>query len=162
MSFEIWWQDLAGDAPRAHRALWGLINVPAQAVPLLGERLRPAAALQADELKNLVQDLNSSQFARREAASRRLAEIGEEADPTLRQALATQPSAETRRRLERILSGQRPIPSPELLRSLRALQVLEAIGDEPARRVLSKLAEGASGSPLTREAQAALDRLAHR
>jgi hypothetical protein len=106
--------------------------------------------------------LNNAEFARRERASRRLAEFREEAEPTLRQALATQPAAEARRRLEQILNGPRPIPPPELLRSLRALQVLEAIGDEPARQVLSRLAEGASASPLTREARAALQRLAVR
>jgi hypothetical protein len=54
------------------------------------------------------------------------------------------------------------VRSPELLRSLRALQVLEAIGDEGARRVLARLAKGASASPLTREARVALDRLGHR
>jgi hypothetical protein len=158
---ETWWQDLAGDVPRAHRAIWGLVDAPAQAVPLLRERLRPAAALPADELQRLVQDLDSPRFPRRQDASRRLVEIGEEAEPTLRQTLAGKPSAETRRRLEQILSGPRRIPSPEVLRSLRAIQILEAIGDEPARRVLGKLAEGASASPLTREARAALDRLAH-
>jgi hypothetical protein len=42
------------------------------------------------------------------------------------------------------------------------LQILEAIGDEPARRVLARLAEGAPASRFTREARAALDRLAHR
>jgi hypothetical protein len=87
---------------------------------------------------------------------------GKEVEPTLRQALANKPSIEARRRLERILTGPRLVPAPEVLRSLRALQILEAIGDEPARRVLRRLAEGAPGSRLTREARAALDRLAHR
>jgi hypothetical protein len=159
---ETWWQDLAGDAPRAHRAIWGLVDVPAQAVPLLRDRLQPAVALPADELQRLVQDLDSPHFPRRKEASRRLAEYGDEAEPTLRQALANKPSAETRRRLEQILSGPRRIPAPELLRSLRAIQILEAIGDDPARRLLGKLADGAPASPLTREARAAVERLARR
>jgi WD40 repeat protein len=159
---ETWWKDLAGDAPRAHRAIWGLVDVPTQAVPLLRDRLRPAVALPADELQRLVQDLDSPQFSRREQASRRLTEFGEQAEPTLRQGLAKKPSAEARRRLEQVLSGPRLIPSSELLRSLRALQILEAIGDEPARRVLGRLAKGAPTSRLTLEAQAAIDRLAHR
>src|SRR5262249_45962337 len=45
---EGWWKDLAGGAPRAHRAIWSLVDVPAQAVPLLRDRLRPAASLPAD------------------------------------------------------------------------------------------------------------------
>jgi RNA polymerase sigma factor (sigma-70 family) len=155
---EAWWRDLAGDAPEAHRAIWGLAGVPAQAVPLLRDRLRPAPAPPADELGRLVQDLDSPHFPLREEASRRLAEFGEEAEPTLRLALADKPSAEARRRLERILAGPRLVRSPDLLRSLRALQILEAIGDEPSRRVLGRLAEGAPASPSTREARAALDR----
>jgi RNA polymerase sigma factor (sigma-70 family) len=159
---ETWWQDLAGDAPQAHRAIWSLANAPAQAVPILRDRLRPAVALPADELQRLLQDLDSPRFPRRAEASRRLAEFREDAEPTLRQALADKPSAEARQRLERILAGPRLVPAPDLLRSLRALQILEAIGDEPARRELGRLAEGAPASRLTREARAALERLAHR
>ena len=131
-------------------------------MPLLRDRLRPAVALPADELQRLVQDLDSLRFRRREEASRWLAEFGEDAEPTLRQALANKPSAEARQRLERILAAPRLVRSPDLLRSLRALQILEAIGDEPAHRLLGRLAEGAPASRLTREARAAVDRLAHR
>jgi RNA polymerase sigma factor (sigma-70 family) len=159
---ETWWRHLAGDAPEAHRAIWGLAGVPTEAVPLLRDRLRPAAALPADELQRLVRDLDSSDFQRREEASRRLTAFGEDAEPTLRQALANKPSAEVRRRLERILAGPRLVRSPDQLRSLRALQVLEAIGDQPARRLLGNLAAGAPPSRLTREARAALERLSHR
>src|SRR5438046_3000364 len=66
---EAWWQNLAGDVPRAHRAIWGLAGAPAQAVPLLRDALRPAVALPAHELRRLVQDLDSPRFARREEAS---------------------------------------------------------------------------------------------
>jgi RNA polymerase sigma factor (sigma-70 family) len=159
---EAWWRHLAGDAPEAHRAIWGLAGVPARAVPLLRGRLRPAVALPAGELQRLVQELDSSDFRRREEASRRLSQFGEDAEPTLRQALANKPSPEARRRLERILSGPRLVRSPELLRSLRALQILEAIADRPARRLLGDLAAGAPSSRLTREARAALERLSHR
>jgi RNA polymerase sigma factor (sigma-70 family) len=159
---ETWWQDLAGDAPQAHRAIWSLAGVPAQAVQFLRDRLQPAVPLPADELQRLVQDLDSPRFRRREEASRRLAEFGEDAEPTLRQALADKPSTEARQRLERILAAPRRVRSPDLLRSLRSLQILEAIGDEPARRLLVHLAEGPPASRLTREARAAFDRLAHR
>jgi RNA polymerase sigma factor (sigma-70 family) len=161
-TLETWWRDLAGDAPVAHRAIWSLASVPAQAVPLLRDRLKPALPLPADELQRLLKDLDSPQFRRRDEASRRLADFGEDAEPTLRHALANKPSAEVRQRLERILAGPRVVRSPDLLRTLRALQVLEAIGDQPARALLGKLAEGAPASPLTREARAAMDRLAHR
>jgi RNA polymerase sigma factor (sigma-70 family) len=159
---EAWWRDLAGDAAQAHRAIWSLADVPAQAVPFLRDRVHPAAALPADELRTLVQDLDSPRFPRREEASRRLAEFGEDAEPALRRALADKPSVEVRQRLERILARPRPIPAPDALRSLRALQVLEAIGDDPARRALRTLAEGAPDARLTREARAALERVTQR
>src|SRR5260370_24350468 len=98
---ETWYTDLAGDATRAHRAIWGLVDVPAQAVPLLRDRLRPAGALPAEELQRLVQDLDKPQFPRREEASRRLVERGEQAEPTLPQALPDQPSAPTHPELGR-------------------------------------------------------------
>jgi RNA polymerase sigma factor (sigma-70 family) len=159
---ETWWRDLAGDAAQAHRAIWSLVDVPAQAVPLLRDRVRRATALAADELRSLVQDLDSPRFPRRAEASRRLAELGEDAEPALRRALADKPSAEARQRLERILANPRAIPTPEALRSLRALQILEAIGDEPARRLLGTLAAGAPDARLTREARAAVERLRRR
>jgi hypothetical protein len=159
---ETWWQDLVGDAPQAHRAIWSLAGVPAQAVQFLRDRLQPAVPLPAAELQRLVQDLDSPRFRRREEALRQLAEFGEDAEPTLRQALADKPSTEARQRLERILAAPRLVRSPDLLRSLRSLQILEAIGDEPARRLLVHLAEGPPASRLTREARAAFDRLAHR
>jgi hypothetical protein len=113
-------------------------------------------------LRRLVRDLDSPEFKRREEASRRLTEFGEDAEPALRRALAGKPSAEARQRLERILAGPRLVRSPDLLRSLRALEVLEAIGDGSAHRLLTKLAEGAPTCRLTREARAALERLGHR
>jgi hypothetical protein len=50
-------------------------------------------------------------------------------------------------------------PSPNRLRGLRALQVLEDVGTPEARKVLESLADGAAGAPLTRDAKAALERL---
>jgi hypothetical protein len=52
--------------------------------------------------------------------------------------------------------------SPERLRAWRALEVLEHIGTRPARDVLKNIAGGAPGVALTREARAALGRLARR
>jgi hypothetical protein len=128
----------------------------------LRDRLQPAVAPPAEELQRWVQDLDNASFRRREDASRRLAEFGEDAEPTLREALKRQPSAESRQRLERLLSGPRQVRSPELLRSLRAIQMLEAIGDGSARGLLDQLAEGAPDARLTREARAARDRLKER
>src|SRR5262249_14954338 len=49
--------------------------------------------------------------------------------------------------------------SGELLRSLRALEVLEDIGTPPAQQVLQTLAEGFPEARITWEAKASLSRL---
>jgi hypothetical protein len=52
--------------------------------------------------------------------------------------------------------------SPEWRRTVRALQVLEAVGTPEARQVLGKLACGLSEDKLTQEAKESLRRLERR
>jgi hypothetical protein len=52
------------------------------------------------------------------------------------------------------------VPPGDALRSVRALQVLEAIGTPEARAVLERLAQGAAEAVETHDARAALRRLA--
>jgi hypothetical protein len=75
--------------------------------------------------------------------------------------LAANPSLEVRRRLESILINiDRALPAAEVLRRLRAIQMLEQIGSPEARRVLIMMAGGAPAAWETQEAQASLQRLA--
>jgi RNA polymerase sigma factor (sigma-70 family) len=157
------WADLASvDARTAHAAIWGIVAVPERAVAFLGARLRPAAPLRGDEIRKLLADLDSTQYERREAASRRLADLGEMAEAALEEALKADPSAEKRRRIEQLLATPRVVRIPEQLRSLRAVEALEHIGNGEARRVLEGIAGGAPGARLTREARASLERLSRR
>ena len=55
---------------------------------------------------------------------------------------------------------ERPALSPEELRALRAVELLEQLDTPGARRLLRSLAGGAAGARLTREAKEALDRSA--
>jgi RNA polymerase sigma factor (sigma-70 family) len=160
---ESWWTDLAGpDAPQAHVAIWKLVASPEQTLPLLRERLHPVAAIPANELRTLLADLDSNQFDRRQAAWQRLTDLEEQAEPILRQALQDNPSLEKRRRIESLLSVPRVVKSPDKLRDLRAVEVLEQIGTAEAREILKSLAKGAPEARLTQEANASLDRLAMR
>jgi hypothetical protein len=59
--------------------------------------------------------------------------------------------------MEKMVTGQPP--PPDVLRSLRAVRVLQLIGTADAKDVLQTLAKGAPGDRLTREAEAALKRL---
>jgi hypothetical protein len=55
-----------------------------------------------------------------------------------------------------------PVVPPPVLRAVRAVAVLEDVGTPPARRILEALAGGEPEAILTREARAALRRLAQR
>src|SRR5207302_1059087 len=80
------WVDLRGDAAIANRAVWALARAPRLSVPLLAEKLRPAAADPA-ELDRLAADLDADSFAARERATTALAKHGEAAVPALRKLL---------------------------------------------------------------------------
>jgi RNA polymerase sigma factor (sigma-70 family) len=154
------WADLAStDAARAYRAEQVLFGAGGEAVALLKERLRPSAAVDAKRVDQLLADLDSDEFAVRETAARELEGLGEGAEPALRQALAGRPSAEVRRRVEGLLEKLDVAHTPERLRAVRALEVLEYVGTEEARKLLRQLATGAPEARLTREAKAALGRL---
>jgi WD40 repeat protein len=159
---EALWADLAGEDPaRALAAVAQLADAPAAAVALLRERLHPAQAPPADELREALTGLDAPEFAHREAAARRLEAWGEPAHPALREALAGKPSPEVRRRLEALLAEPWRVREEDRPR-LRAIRALEAIGTAEARQVLKALAAGTAEARLTRQAKAALERLAGR
>jgi RNA polymerase sigma factor (sigma-70 family) len=156
------WDDLAsGDYAHVKRAIERLAAGPDQAVLLLRKRLQPAVAPDAKRTARLIDDLGSDDFDTRERAFRALQALGEPAEPALRQAFMTAAPLELRRRLERLLDEiDRTATSPQWLRTIRALQVLELTATADASQLLQSLAQGAPGARLTRAAQAARDRLA--
>jgi WD40 repeat protein len=160
-----WWADLAGaDAGRAYAAVWRLAELPEEtAVSFLRRYLRPAPEADPREVQKQIDALDSDTFAVREQAFKRLEGLGGAAVPALLRALAKGPPLEVRRRLEKLLALEagRPFP-PEVLRRLRALQVLERVASKGARRLLAELARGAAHAPETEEATAALERLSRR
>jgi RNA polymerase sigma factor (sigma-70 family) len=157
------WDDLGNvDAARADRAIWALVAAGQQALPVLRKNLPPTPAPHPD-WRAWVKDLDSEQFAVRNKASHALEALGEKAYPLLQKALTDAASLEVRRRIEKLLGRLNyPLISPNTIRELRTVEVLEHIGTAQARQVLRKLAEGASGSRLTDAARASLERLAKR
>jgi RNA polymerase sigma factor (sigma-70 family) len=155
-----WLSALAGDdAHVAWIAIWKMTAAPRQVLPLLRQRLRPAEAFPADEASRLIDDLDSSDFDKREGASKRLADLGERVVPALEKALKTAPSLEKRRRIESLLPTSDVVRSREILQAVRAIEVLEHIGTEEAQQVLKTLAQGMAESRITREAKRSLERL---
>lgn len=158
------WRDLGGDdAERADQAVGALTAHADQSVPFFDKHLSPATAVDPKRLAMLIADLASDQFAIRENAAAELARWREQSEPALRQALAAKQSLETRRRIERVLAKLRvPLAASKLLRSIRAVEVLERIGTDPARKLLTRLAAGPPNARLTQEAAMALARMPRR
>jgi hypothetical protein len=161
------WAELAGaDAAKAYTAHWQLIAVPAQSVPFIRERLRPAQPLEAaraEEIRRRIADLDSDSFAARQQAEGRLAEIGQVAEPFLRDAMIKAPSAEAKRRLEQLLDRSETLhTSGDDLRAMRTVEVLERISTPEARKLLAELAGGDPTAALTRQAREAREALGRR
>jgi hypothetical protein len=119
--------------------------------------------MSAEPVARWLAELDHDQFTVRERATEELAKLGPMVAPVLRKTLDGSPPLEMRRRAERLLQQlQEAVPSPERLRALRALEVLEEVGTPAARRVLEELAGGAADAELTVGARRTLERLGRR
>jgi WD40 repeat protein/beta-lactamase regulating signal transducer with metallopeptidase domain len=158
------WTDLSGeDAGKAFQSLLTLAGDPKQAVSFLSERLKPAAAVDLKQVERWIADLESDRFAVRQEAATNLVKAGEQVVPSLQKVLASQPTIETRKRVEELvekLTGG--TLTGEQLRFVRSVETLERIGTPEARQLLQTLSQGAPGALTTRQAQEALDRLQKR
>jgi WD40 repeat protein len=160
------WADLAGDdAPKAYRAI-GRLAAAKGSVSFLNDKLQQAAQAtlkQQERIPALLADLDAESFKVRDKASRDLAELGDLAEPMLRQALTRKLSVESRRRIKGLLEKLNgAAPHPESLRMIRAIEALERTATPEARQVLETLAKGPGEPRITEEAKASLERLAKR
>jgi WD40 repeat protein len=157
---DAWWQALAGDdAVKAFAAVGDFVAAPKQAVAYLQGQVKPAAPLDPKRIAELLAQLDSKQYKAREQATRELLKLGDQLVPVLDKALAANPPAEIRQRLEQLhgkLTG--PRLQGERLRVYRAVEVLERIGTPEARQLLQALADGEPGALVTACARAALKR----
>ncbi len=152
-----YWSRLGGNGPDALLAIQYLARAPAQTVPLLQSRVRP---VDAARIERLLKDLDSDEFEARERATDELATLGQAAGRTLNEAFKQKISAEKRQRLKELLAKlESNEPAPEVLRAVRAVEVLEMIGSPEARKVVAALAAGAKDFELTVQAKAALGRM---
>jgi hypothetical protein len=99
------WSELAGDdVKRARSAVRALVASAKQAVPLLNDRLRPAADVPADRVRRLLADLDSDTFTTRQAARTELEQMGTQVEPSLHKA-AGNLSTEVRKQVETWLAA---------------------------------------------------------
>ncbi len=160
---EQWWIDLASeDARRAYAALVGLSEEPQATVLLFRERLRPVAEASAERIRHLVAELDNREFTIREEAKKQLGALEDQAASALRMTLKSNLSLQQRRYVEQLLAGLEGIRTPQSLRQVRALEILERLDTPEAKLLLQKLAQGAPEARLTQEAKASLERQAIR
>jgi RNA polymerase sigma factor (sigma-70 family) len=157
------WADLAGDdGAKAYAAARLLRADPARSLPFLQERLKPkAAGPDEKKLKQLIAELDSDEFEKREAATKELEKQGRAAESALRAALAAGPSAEVKSRVERLLKllGEDQALTAEQRREVRAVRVLGQIGTPEAKKLLGTLMKESPGWWVAQEAREALQRL---
>jgi WD40 repeat protein len=160
---ETWKALLTGDAAAGQKAVWALVTVPDQVLPLLKNHLQPATGTDAKRLSQWIAQLDDDDFDKREQATAELEKLAGAAEPALIKLLDTTQSAEVRQRAERILEKvQTPTGTSDRVGTMRALEVLEQIGSAEARQILETLAKGAEEAWLTQEAKGALGRLGRR
>ncbi len=154
------WSELRSEnAITAFQAIRRLAAVPEQTLPLLFQHLKPVPAPDPKRMGQLVQELDSDDFAIRQKATEELEKQADAAASLLREILAKEkPTLEVRKRLQHILDGLGD--KPEALRTVRAVEILEWIGAPEAIHLLDEWAKGAEGARLTREAIAAKSRVA--
>jgi hypothetical protein len=155
------WANLAADdAAKAFKAMTALESQAKDTSAFFKEKLRPIAPADAKQIQRLCADLGGNAFATRDKAKRELERLGDLALPALRELHKKPPSLETKRLLDDLIPKlEGPATSPDLLRELRAIEVLEQIGNAQARQVLETISHGADQHRTTIAARDALRRL---
>ena len=97
---------------------FGMRESAAQCAVRVVDRVKPIEPIAADRLRQWIAALDDPAFAKRDAATTELAALGERTEPALRAALAANPSAEKRQRIEKLLAAPLDAPPAETLRWL--------------------------------------------
>lgn len=155
------WDDLkSGEPPVAQKAVVAIACGAPESVAFMGKKLSPVEVADPKRIDALVTELDDRDYRIREIASRALAALGEGAEPALLRAFRSE-SFEVRTRAGALLLTLKKLDdSPDRTRSIRALAALEYAGGIETRRLLSRYAAGHPASYLTRQAKAALERIA--
>lgn len=156
----LWGALAAEDAAVAYDAIWALAATPERSIPYLRNRLPRQDAANAGHVRRLIAQLDDERFTVRERATKELAELGDAAEPLLREQLSTTKSPEVGQRIEVLLDALRHTSSDaDVLRALRAAEVLERIGTPDARAALQELAAGTPSAKVKDRALGAVRRL---
>jgi HEAT repeat protein len=137
-----------------------LAAAPKDSIPFLKNCLKPIASPSRKRIAQLIANLASDDFDRRDEASKELEYLRETAASALKIAAQNSTDLEVRRRAEHTLKQISSFKvSRTLLREFRALEALEQMGTNEAGLLIQNLAKGASEVRLTQDAIATLKRM---
>jgi hypothetical protein len=161
------WKELASDdAARAYKAMGGLGGNAESGIALFKSQLKPVLELDGEARKrvtSLLSDLADPDVETRRKAIDALITYGAPAGPQVRAALAGATDVDVKLRLFVVLRGlQGDATTKTGLRTLRALETLERIGNAEALALVKALARGVPDAALTKEARACLARMTRR
>ncbi len=143
------WMALASpDAAKAFDAMQQLAAAPGDAVKLLARKQPPAVAPAPEWFAERVIELQSRSFAVRERATGELEAVAEVVQPWLAEERKRSESPEVQRRLARALAAIGS-NSPDRLRVLRSVEVLEWLRTPASVELLTAWVAGAARAPLT-------------
>jgi len=141
---------------RAHGAMISMVQHPKEAVEYLRKMM--GAPVDLKPVTVWIENLDHHDFKTRDRAERELAKLDQLARPALEKALAGKPSAEVRKRIERLLAQWKETEAAYELRVFRVVDVLEHLRTAEARKILKEFSEGSYGSLYADAAKAALRR----
>jgi hypothetical protein len=154
------WEDLAGGA-KARTAYHLIRSLPRPAaLAFFKERVPQIKVVGAAEISGWIADLDHEKFAIRDKAQSELRKLGADAEAALRQCLAAKPPLEKARRVEQLLEEMKSQwITPDTMRGLWLIELLEQQATPEASALLTLLAKGPRGAWVTEEAGASLKRL---
>jgi hypothetical protein len=150
------WTDLGAPGSKGRGAFLILAGGDKDVISFVGKHLNPVKGPDPKQLARWLVELDAGSFKTRLMASRALEAWGAAVELPLRQGyhgFQTEGRVAAKDLLAKI---EKRLTTEEGLRALRAVAVLEAIGAGDARKVLTKLADGAAGARLTQAARHAL------
>jgi WD40 repeat protein len=160
---ELWNGLSEKDYVKADAAWHQLAAAGDNAVPFLKEKIWPTAVPKVDMTKiaKWVADLDAGKFALREVATKELMSAGEMAIVPLENVLKNPPSEEAALRAKMVLKQiARPVLTPERLRALEVIELLEAMRTAQAVAVLQEIGRDSQITQIRTEAEHALKRIA--
>ncbi len=145
--------------------LYRLAQRPEAAMRILNAKFVAPAPKPLDvDLPTLIRKLDAPAFYDRQAAVKKLKELGPRAAAALQDGIRTTESVEVRARCEELLdqmkAGPKTYPNGPDLRAARAIEILERIGSPDAKRLLTGWANQTANVRIANDAALALVRIA--